>query len=104
MDLIESSLWRLRKRVSRFVAPSAALRNVGYLRLKSSFGGLLRHSSYSPHVAATHAIQKERRRLQDSLFGSIAVPDVYGGQLECIINYQEDPAPGLKLSFDLLAT
>ena len=50
--------------------------------------------------------QKEHRRLQDSLFGSIAssVPDVYGGQLERIINYQKDPAPGLKLSFDLLAT
>ena len=52
MDLIEPSFRRLRERVSRFVAPSAALRNVRLVKAQIELRGL----AMKDKVAATHPV------------------------------------------------
>ena len=71
MDLIESSLRRLRKRVSRFIAPSAALRNVQLLKAQIELRGLASKDirTIRRTLQPLTRCQKERRRLQHSRRG-----------------------------------
>ena len=107
MDLIESSLRRLRKRVSRFIAPSAAFAKCPVTQGSNRASGacLERHSNYSPHVAATHAMPEGASQAAGQPYGSVASRHRTSTAVRLNV-YQSSKKSSArsKLSFELLAT